>query len=222
MFDLLPVEQRPSALKYLTTDIRNRKNHLATGFLGTPFLCHVLSTYGHTDLAYELLLQETYPSWLYPVKMGATTIWERWDGIKTDSTFQDPGMNSFNHYAYGAIGDWMYRVVAGLEPAAPGYKHIRIQPHPTEKLSYARASYETLYGTAVSGWERQGDKMIVGAAVPINTMATIVLPNARLAEVQENGQSLQARGLHKARQDGNSVVVEVGSGEYRFLYPYAN
>lgn len=218
-FGLLPPNLRPAAIQYLTNDIRNRKNHLATGFLGTPYLCHVLSSNGQTPLAYELLLQETYPSWLYPVKMGATTIWERWDGIKTDSSFQDPGMNSFNHYAYGAIGDWMYRVVAGLEPGAPGYKHIRIQPHPTDSLSYARASYETMYGTAASGWERRDGQLTVGAAIPANTTATIVLPDARLAEVQESGQALQGNNLFKARQEGSAVIVEAGSGEYRFVYP---
>ncbi len=220
-FGLLPPELRPAAIQYLTNDIRNRKNHLATGFLGTPHLCHVLSANGQTKLAYELLLQETYPSWLYPVKMGATTIWERWDGIKTDSTFQDPGMNSFNHYAYGAIGDWMYRVAAGLEIGAPGYKHIRIQPHPTDKLTYARASYESQYGTIASGWEKQGETLTVGAAIPPNTTATIFLPDARLEEVREGGQRLHESGLFKARQEGNNVVLEVGSGEYRFVYPAA-
>jgi hypothetical protein len=121
-------------------------NHLSTGFIGTPYLCHVLSDNGYTDVAYDLLLQESYPSWLYPVKMGATTIWERWDGQKTDSTFQDPHMNSFNHYAYGAIGDWMYRVSAGIEAGSPGYKHIVIQPHLTKKLTYSRASFESSTG----------------------------------------------------------------------------
>lgn len=217
-FGLLPPELRPAAIQYLTADIRNRKNHLATGFLGTPHLCHVLSANGQTRLAYELLLQETYPSWLYPVKMGATTIWERWDGIKTDSSFQDPGTNSFNHYAYGAIGDWMYRVAAGLEIGAPGYKHIRIQPHPTDKLTYARASYESQYGTIASGWEKQGETLTVGAAIPPNTTATIVLPDARLEEVREGGQRLHESGLFKARQEGSNVVLEVGSGEYRFEY----
>lgn len=220
-FDLLPPDLRPAAIQHLTNDIRERKKHLATGFLGTPYLCHVLSSNGHTDLAYDLLLQETYPSWLYPVKMGATTIWERWDGIKTDSTFQDPGMNSFNHYAYGAIGDWMYRVVAGLEIGSPGYKHIRIQPQPNSKLSYAKASYESFYGTITSGWEQKENQMTVSVAIPPNTTATIVLPNARLAEVQEGGQALHLSGLFKARQDGGRVVVEVGAGEYQFGYAYA-
>ena len=115
MFNLLPENLREKSAGFLVEDIKSRENHLSTGFLGTVYLCHVLSANGYTDVAYDLLLQESYPSWLYPVKMGATTIWERWDGQKTDSTFQDPGMNSFNHYAYGAIGDWMYRVSAGIE-----------------------------------------------------------------------------------------------------------
>ena len=130
-FDLLPEAMRAAAAGRLAQDIRQRK-HLTTGFVGTPYLCHVLSRYGYLDEAYLLLNREQYPSWLYPVKQGATTIWERWDGLKPDGTFQDKGMNSFNHYAYGAIGEWMYRVMAGIEidPAAPGYKHTLIQPRP--------------------------------------------------------------------------------------------
>ena len=115
--------------------MRTRK-HLTTGFLGTPYLCHVLSRYGYLDEAYLLLNREEYPSWLYPVKQGATTIWERWDGQKPDGSFQTTEMNSFNHYAYGAIGDWMYRVMAGIEidEAAPGYKHVLIQPRPGRRI----------------------------------------------------------------------------------------
>ncbi len=140
-FNLLPENLREKAAKFLVDDIKSRRNHLSTGFLGTVFLCHVLTEEGYTDVAYDLLLQETYPSWLYPVKMGATTIWERWDGQKTDSTFQDAGMNSFNHYAYGAIGDWMYRVSAGIEENKPGYKEIFIQPHLTKRFDYSKASF---------------------------------------------------------------------------------
>src|SRR5207237_7726174 len=130
-FDLLPEPMRPVAARKLAEEVRQRK-HLTTGFLGTPYLCHVLSRYGYLDDAYLLLNREDYPSWLYPVKQGATTIWERWDGQKPDGTFQDAGMNSFNHYAYGAIADWMYGVMAGLEvdEASPGYKHIFVPPRP--------------------------------------------------------------------------------------------
>ncbi len=131
-FDMLPDSLRAQAATRLVDNIKSYNMHLTTGFLGTPYLCHVLSRFGYTDVAFRLLLQDTYPSWLYPVKMGATTIWERWDGIRPDSTFETPSMNSFNHYAYGAIGDWMYRVIAGLDTYAdgPGYKHILVMPHP--------------------------------------------------------------------------------------------
>ena len=137
MFNLLPENLRAKSAAFLVDDIKSRGNHLSTGFLGTIYLCHVLTGCGYTDVAYDLLLQESYPSWLYPVKMGATTIWERWDGQKTDSTFQDPGMNSFNHYAYGAIGDWMYRVSAGIETKGPGYKTScnPASPHEKARLS---------------------------------------------------------------------------------------
>ena len=135
-----------------------------------------LSDNGYTDVAYDLLLQETYPSWLYPVKMGATTIWERWDGQKTDSTFQDPGMNSFNHYAYGAIGDWMYRVSAGIETRDPGYKHLIIQPHPTEKLTYSKAHLKVHMVQLHQDGKEKDNKIIVNVKIPANTTATIILP----------------------------------------------
>jgi len=147
-FDMLPGNLREQAVERLVQNIKNYNNHLTTGFLGTPYLCDVLSRFGKTGLAYKLLLNETYPSWLYPVKMGATTIWERWDGIKPDSSLQTPDMNSFNHYAYGAIGDWMYRVVAGIstETNGAGYKKIRIQPFIEKDLINASASLLTNYG----------------------------------------------------------------------------
>ena len=137
-FDLLPPELRAEAARRLAAEVETR-GHLTTGFVGTPYLCHVLTAAGRTDLAYRLLNREEYPSWLYPVKQGATTIWERWDGQKPDGSFQDAGMNSFNHYAYGAIGEWMYRVVAGLEldPAEPGYRHVLVQPQPGGGLTSA-------------------------------------------------------------------------------------
>ncbi len=153
-FDLLPERQRAEAVTRLVADIRARGNHLSTGFLGTPYLCHVLSRFGQLDVAYDLLLQETYPSWLYPVKQGATTIWERWDGVRIDGSFQNPGMNSFNHYAYGAIGDWLYRVVAGLtsDPAQPGYQRVLIHPHPGGGLTHAQAMLDTPLGRYAVAW----------------------------------------------------------------------
>ena len=216
-FNLLPDELTANAARFLVDDIRSRGNHLSTGFLGTPYLCHVLSDHGYTDVAYDLLLQESYPSWLYPVKMGATTIWERWDGEKTDSTFQDPGMNSFNHYAYGAIGDWMYRVSAGIETMGPGYKHIIIQPHPSEKVTYSRASLESPYGRIVSGWERKEGKVIVKVSIPVNTTATIILPAVSTDKVTADGKALsQNIYLNDVKISDNKLIMQAGSGEYSF------
>jgi alpha-L-rhamnosidase len=220
MFDLLPDNLRQNATGYLASDIKSRRNHLSTGFLGTPYLCHVLSDNDNTDLAYELLFQDTYPSWLYPVKMGATTIWERWDGIKTDSSFQSQGMNSFNHYAYGAIGDWMYRVVAGIEADEPGYKTIRIQPHPTPKLNYARAHFDSSYGRIESGWERSGNQIILRVSVPVNTTANIVLPGTLPDQIMENNEPVTNRSDFKnIHPVGKATVFTVGSGHYTFAYP---
>ncbi len=219
MFNLLPDNLREKSAQFLVNDIKSRRNHLSTGFLGTPYLCHVLSQNGYTDVAYDLLLQESYPSWLYPVKMGATTIWERWDGQKTDSTFQDPGMNSFNHYAYGAIGDWMYRVSAGLEEKSPGYKEILVQPHLTKRLEYSKASFESPYGKITSGWERKNGIILVTVTIPANTTATIVLPVSDTGRVTENGKPLKENsGFSDIRISNNNVTFETGSGQYLFEF----
>ncbi|MFO7692820.1 MAG: glycoside hydrolase family 78 protein [Vicinamibacterales bacterium] len=219
-FDLLPESLRAVAAGRLAHEVRQRK-HLTTGFVGTPYLCHVLSSYGYLDEAYLLLNREQYPSWLYPVKQGATTIWERWDGLKPDGTFQDKGMNSFNHYAYGAIGEWMYRVMAGIEidPAVPGYKHTLIQPRPGGGFTRVSASHITPYGRVSSAWKIDGGALELAVEIPPNTMATVRLPDARLAEVTESGQALAAgHGITSWRQEGLAVVVEAGSGLYRFAY----
>ena len=217
MFGLLPENLNHNAAGFLVDNIRSRKNHLSTGFLGTPYLCHVLSDNGYTNVAYDLLLQETYPSWLYPVKMGATTIWERWDGEKPDSTFEDAGMNSFNHYAYGAIGDWMYRVAAGIDTKGAGYKHIIIQPHPTEKMEYCKATFESSYGTIGSGWERKDGKVIFTVKIPANTVATIVLPGIDRESLTEHGKPFREnKYLGNIKTEGKSLVMEAGSGDYIF------
>jgi alpha-L-rhamnosidase len=218
-FDLLPETQRAGAAARLANDVR-KFGHLTTGFLGTPLLCQVLSDYGYLDLAYLLLNRTEYPSWLYPVTKGATTIWERWDGIKPDGTFQDPDMNSFNHYAYGAIGEWMYRVVAGIEidESHPGYKHILIQPQPGGGLTFANGSVESMYGHVASGWQLADGKFTLSVEVPPNATATVRLPNAKLEQVTEGQKPLSNRpDLLGARQSGDAVLVEVGSGSYVFI-----
>ncbi|MCS7055718.1 MAG: glycoside hydrolase family 78 protein, partial [Thermoflexales bacterium] len=221
-FDLLPERLRPTAAQRLADAIRKADYHLTTGFVGTPYVCHVLSRFGYTDLAYELLNQESYPSWLYPVKRGATTIWERWDGIKPDGSFQDPSMNSFNHYAYGAIGEWLYRVVAGIEvdEDAAGYAHALIQPQPGGGLKHARATLETPYGRLAVAWELTEADFRLQVTVPPNARATIRIPSATLPQVTESGQPLRAGrtpGVRTARTKGDAVVVEVGSGRYSFV-----
>jgi len=219
-FDLLPEPQRQQAADRLAADVRHFQ-HLTTGFLGTPVLCKALSDYGHLDEAYMLLNRKEYPSWLYPISKDATTIWERWDGIKPDGTFQDAGMNSFNHYAYGAIGDWMYRVIAGIDidPKQPGYKHILLQPHPGGGLTFAKGSVHSMYGRVASGWELKDGKMTLSVELPANTTATVRLPRAKLEQVTESGKPLQSSpGISGLRQSDDAVVMEVGSGSYVFNY----
>ncbi|HTJ10479.1 MAG TPA: family 78 glycoside hydrolase catalytic domain [Dinghuibacter sp.] len=219
-FDMLPENVRMADVGRLVDNIKDYKDHLTTGFLGTPYLCHVLSRFGRSDVAYTLLFQDTYPSWLFPVHMGATTIWERWDGQKPDSTFEDAGMNSFNHYAYGAIGDWMYRVSAGIDTYddAPGYKKIRIMPHLTDKLDFVQADLDTYYGTVASHWKRSGDAINLDVTIPANTSADIYVPAADATAIAESGTALNLHPEIKIlRKEGNYMVLSVGSGEYHFV-----
>jgi alpha-L-rhamnosidase len=224
-FDLLPEAMRAGAAARLVRDVRDR-GHLTTGFVGTPYLCHVLVRFGYLDDAYRLLTREKYPSWLYPVSQGATTIWERWDGQKPDGSFQDVGMNSFNHYAYGAIGDWMYSVMAGIDvdPADPGFRHVFIRPQPGGGFTSASATHETLYGTVGSSWTVEGalanqvdGVLTLTVEVPPNVKATVRLPNSAVERVTESGRALaQGNGITGVRQDKDAVIVEVGSGRYQF------
>jgi alpha-L-rhamnosidase len=219
-FDLLPEAMRTTAAARLARDVGERK-HLTTGFLGTPYLLHVLERYGYLDAAYNLLERDQYPSWLYPVTKGATTIWERWDGIKPDGSFQDAGMNSFNHYAYGAVGEWMYRVMAGIDidESEPGYRHVLIRPRPGGTFASARGAHDTMYGRVSSAWTREGRRFELTVEVPPNTRATVRLPGARLADVREGGQPPgSAEGITSSRQDDDAVVLEIGSGTYQFTY----
>jgi alpha-L-rhamnosidase len=164
-------------------------------------------------------MQETYPSWLYPVKQGATTIWERWDGQKPDGSFQTPGMNSFNHYAYGAIGDWMYRVIAGMDTydSMPGYKQISIKPHIGGGLSEVAADYETNYGKLRSAWKIVDGKLSLTTEIPANTRAKIYIPASNAELIKESGKTLSTVPEMKVvGNEGGYVIVEVGSGVYTF------
>ncbi len=219
-FDMLPEALRKQAAENLVNNIKNYRTHLTTGFLGTPYLCHVLTRFGYTDLAYELLLQETYPSWLYPVKMGATTIWERWNGIRPDSTFEPASMNSFNHYAYGAIGDWMYRVVAGLDTDqdGPGYKKIIIKPHIGKGLTKASAILQTYYGVLSSSWTTENGNITLDVEIPANTTATVYIPLTNNASFYESGKMLgDAKEIQRAVAKDGYIIAKIGSGKYHFV-----
>ncbi|NOY38554.1 MAG: family 78 glycoside hydrolase catalytic domain [Chlorobi bacterium] len=219
--NLIPDELKASAAKRLADDVK-KFGHLTTGFLGASLLCPVLSDNGYTDVAYMLLNRKDYPSWLYPVTRGATTIWERWDGIKPDSTFQDPGMNSFNHYAYGAIGEWLYNTVAGIriDEEHPGYKHIIFAPRPGGGLTRASASTESVYGSVAISWKKTNGQMTVEITVPANTTATVKLPGTTTGKIRVGGKpAVKSRFLKNIRQEGNGVTLETGSGNYKFTYP---
>lgn len=215
-FDMLPEALRQQAADRLSENISNYGDHLTTGFLGTPYLCHVLTRFGKTEQAFKLLMQESYPSWLYPVKMGATTIWERWDGQKPDSSFQTPGMNSFNHYAYGAIGDWMYRTIAGLdtEQGFAGYKKISIKPHIGGGLSHAKAVLQTNYGQLSSEWKIDPNGTTYNFEIPANTSATVYLPEAPGDKIFENGKPLSASPLKVISTEAGRTGLQLGSGIY--------
>jgi Glycogen debranching enzyme len=215
-FNLLPESVKPKAADFLAKDVR-KFGHLTTGFVGTPLLCGTLSSIGHDDLAYMLLNNKNYPSWLYPVLKGATTIWERWDGIKPDGSFQDVGMNSFNHYAYGAIGDWLYRHVAGIDfdVENPGYKHFILAPHPGGGLTNAVSELESVYGKIVSKWTVVNNEFGYEVVIPANTSASVTLPYATLAKVKLNNHPVGS----KATQEDHKVSLELGSGKYTFAYP---
>lgn len=215
-FDLLPEEKRAVAAEYLVEDIRKRGG-LSTGFVGTGHLLPALTDAGYKDLAYDLALSEKFPSWGYSIRHGATTIWERWDGWTEDKGFQDPGMNSFNHYAFGAVGEWLYATVAGIDfdPSEPGYKHIVMKPQPGGRISWAQASYQSPYGEIASDWKIGNGLFLWRIVIPANTRATVHIP--AIGEISEGGRPAgEAEGLRSLGHENNGALFEVGAGEYTF------
>ncbi|MFI2743511.1 family 78 glycoside hydrolase catalytic domain [Zhouia sp. PK063] len=235
-FDMLPEELRAQAAKRLAENIKSYNYHLTTGFLGTPYLCAVLSKFGYHDLAYTLLMQQNYPSWLYPVTVGATTIWERWDGRKPDGSFQTPAMNSFNHYAYGAIGDWMYTTLAGINTSSKegeiGYKKIILTPHfdnsyvsddvkkqnKEEPLTEVNGSLDTYYGKLVSHWAKSANKITYQVTIPVNTTAEIHLPVIDSKQITEDGKSVEKQKGIQIQTLAKETILTVGSGNYTFTF----
>ncbi|WP_245850758.1 glycoside hydrolase family 78 protein [Paenibacillus herberti] len=220
-FGLVEGSARERTAKELNKLVTNQEFHLTTGFVGTPYLCFALSDNGYHETALKLLLQESYPSWLYSVNKGATTIWEHWDGVKPDGTFWSDDMNSYNHYAYGAIGEWMYRRVAGIDmdESQPAYRAIRIEPlFGGEKLTYAKAELDSPYGLIRSEWRRESGKLGLEIEVPVNTTATVRLPVADAGSILESGLPIgEAGGIELMESEEGFISVRVGSGCYSFV-----
>lgn len=218
-FGLLDERRQAQAIRHLVDDIKAFDTHLSTGFLGVGHVLPVLSEYGFNELAYQLLRQESFPSWLYSVKQGATTIWERWDGWTEEKGFGPKGTNSFNHYALGSVGEWMYRYMAGIDTSQdqPGYKHTLIRPRIGGGLSYVRASYESLYGKIASAWELKGEKGQLEVTIPANTTAEIYIPAAIEGRKTKSVQA--SDGIVMSGKSGaGDLIYPVGSGTYRFEF----
>jgi alpha-L-rhamnosidase len=218
--DLVPEEHRDRLATDLHERLKKDKNHLKTGFVGTPYLCRVLSENGNNDLAYTLLLNKDYPSWLYAVTMGATTIWERWNSVLPDGKISGTDMNSLNHYAYGSIVEWLYRNVAGINPVEdkPGFRHVRLAPQPDYRLKYAKATLDSAAGLYESQWElNEEGQLKFRFVIPFNTTATVELPDALLVNVLVNGRPLKEVEV-SASQRGGQVHVELNSGTWEFFY----
>jgi alpha-L-rhamnosidase len=218
--DLLPEGLRPAAAEHLVAAIEREDWHLSTGFVGVGYLCPVLTETGHSDVAYRLLNNETYPSWGYTIRNGATTIWERWDGWTEENGFQSPNMNSFNHYSLGSVGEWLYRYVAGLDmdPQTAGYGRIVIRPRPGGGLTHAKAEYDSVRGKIVSAWSIEGDRFNLGVVIPSNTTATVYVPVEGGDELSEGGKPVeQAEGVEVLSTEEGEVVLSVGSGSYELV-----
>ena len=234
-FDMLPENLREQAAKRLADNIRSYNYHLTTGFLGTPYLCHVLTRFGYHDLAYTLLMQKSYPSWLYPVTQGATTIWERWDGQKPNGDFQTISMNSFNHYAYGAIGDWMYKTLGGINSSSKtdgvGYKKIILKPHvdnklvskkeeeqsEDERLTMVNTDLDTYYGKISSHWKKGDNQFSMDFNIPVNTTAELHIPTNAIEKIMEGKSKLsKSKDITIIETTATEVIVSLGSGAYHF------
>lgn len=241
--DLLPNEESTQmALNSLLDRIKNNGNKLATGFVGTGTITQTLSDYGQSNMAYTLLLQRENPSWLYSVDQGATTIWERWNSYTLETGFGDVSMNSFNHYSYGAVAEWMYADMVGIEAdsANPGFKHIILQPQPDTrtaeeipanetKMNWVKGSYNSMYGEIVSNWSTENGVFDYSAVVPANTTATFRMPmiNADSDAITINGTEYtlaelkvggcRTEGVTFTEMDGTTAVFELLSGSYSFV-----
>ena len=224
-FDLLDVANQERVIDYLVDDIQGRNWHLSTGFVGTKDLMTTLTRFGRTDVAYVLFHNDTFPSWGFSIAHGATSIWERWDGWTPENGFQNPGMNSFAHYSFGAVCEWMFKTIAGIDTDGPAYKKILIRPQPDGKLAWAKTSYDSIRGRIVSDWKikvgqkdgRRIETLTLNVTIPANTTATVYVPTASATDIKESGRpATVVDGVRLAGTEGDCAVFEIASGQYRF------
>ena len=217
-------DERALAEKRLIDDIESRDGHLSTGFVGTKDLMPTLTKIGRSDVAYRLFHNDTFPSWGFTIRHGATSIWERWNGWTPERGFENPGMNSFAHYAFGAVGEWMFRTIGGIETDGPAFKEIVIRPLPGGTLSWADTRHESIRGTVATRWEidetSEGEPecLRLDVTIPANATATIYVPADNVSHVQEGSLSAaEAEGLEYLRTDSGGAVFRAESGSYRFI-----
>ncbi|WP_041730013.1 alpha-L-rhamnosidase [Conexibacter woesei] len=219
--ELLPPALRASAAAHLAADVVARGRRLSTGFIGTGLLCPLLTEHGHAELAYDLALADTHPSWGATVRAGATTMWERWDGWSEDGGFASPNMNSFNHYAFGAIGEWLHRHVAGLDqhPDVPGWGHVWVRPQLDARLTWARAAHDSPRGPVRAGWELRDGELTLDVEIPPGAVGTVFVPGGDAAALRESGRPLaDVAGVRLDGIEGDRIVVHVDSGRYVFTH----
>jgi alpha-L-rhamnosidase len=224
--NLIPADLRDQTATHFAAAIARKNNHLATGFIGTPRLLPALHLAGQDDLAYRILLNTDYPSWLYQVTLGATTMWERWDGWTPERGFQDVGMNSFNHYAFGSVGDFLIGNVTGIQPGANAYAQSVIEPTPGPGLDSARTTYHSIRGEILSSWKRVKGGIAYEISIPANTIARVTLRTAHPELVTEARVPLaNVKGVsYVSRADllPDRAEFRLSSGHYEFFAPDAN
>lgn len=217
-FDLLPTNKQTMAFGHLLRCLEEYDYRISTGFVTTPMMMDELVRRGRIDIAYKLLESERFPSWIYSINQGATTIWERWDGYVKGRGFQDSGMNSFSHYSIGAVGEWMNRFILGINPDDdhPGYKHFIIHPQPSGTLTWAKGSYNSINGHIASDWKSEKNRFLLNVEIPVNTTATIVLPTKSQEDILLNKKSVSSQLINKEYPINNKTAIDLGSGKYSF------
>jgi alpha-L-rhamnosidase len=219
--DLVPEGMQAKVAEQFAASIAKENGHIATGFLGTPFILFALQKAGHPELAYQLVLNKTYPGWLQQVIWGSTTMWERWDGWRPEKGFQDAGMNSFNHYWLGCVSEWLFTQAAGMDTKGPGFRRIVIRPElvkPEQGFSWVKAKYDSIRGPVESNWKLEGDCFRLAITIPANSVATVYVPARETTDVTESGKSIaKAKGVKSVGLENGRAVIEVGSGQYTFV-----